>query len=268
MSSGVATPGKVGPEILEYLDWLIGRAEGQEGRAALGPIAETVSVHYRALAICLFADDANVDEFFHWLLHSPLTRKHYLVTVQSKGLGEPRYGRASFVDPVLDALAARQWNLAAEITAMASHVWLEGEEYEDDFCYGEFLGCTVRKTSPATVLAQWRKALDGGSDDRLNVAEALVAKDPQEFEQALRALLRSNEAKAHAMADPKTPSSSTDDYTFAPNRWVSIEGLALLALADREGVPTEYDLEGCAASLRTEAYAPFLSRAYPHLGLR
>jgi hypothetical protein len=267
MSSSPLTPEALGPQIVSYLDWLVESAEQAEGTAELGPVIEDICVHYRALAICMFADDGNVDDLFHWLLHSPLARKHYLVTVHGQMLGEPRYARASFVDPVLDAVAARQWSLAAEISAFESSTWLEGEEYEDDFCYGAFLRCAITGSPTDAVLGQWKRALEGGRDHRLAVAEALQSKAGTEFEQALRALLRANEAKARAMADPKNPSVLAEDFPFAPNRWMSIEGLALLALAERAGLLTHYELEGCPASARAASYAPFRSRAYPNLRL-
>jgi hypothetical protein len=267
MSSNVQTPESLGPELVSYVDWLIERAEGTQGKAELGPITEDLCLHLRALAICLFADDGEVDPFFQWLLHSPLARKHYLATVHSSGIGAPGDARLSFVDPVLDAMASRQWDLAAEIGAMSSKKWLDGDEYQDDFCYGEFLRNAVARSSLDGALERWRRALEGGADRRLDVAEAFAARDAAELEASLRALLEETAAKARTMADPNSPSPLASNYYFTPNRWVSVEGLALLALAEREGIAVDFELEGCPASLRTESYSPFRSRAYPHLGL-
>jgi len=267
MSSDPITPDTLGPKIVSYLDFLVERAEALEGQAALGPVIEDMCDHYRALAICLFADDGNTDDFFHWLLHAPLARKHYFETVPAGGPDEARNRRASFVGPVLDAIVCRQWKLAETLTAAAAPAWLEGEEYEEDYCWGVFLRLALGNASPSEIFARWRKALEGGQDRRLDVAVALAAKDAPEFEEALRALLRANEARARNMTDPGTPSILASDYPFTPNRWVSIEGLAFLSLADRNGVAAAFELPGCPADLRSATYAPFQPRAYPNLGL-
>jgi hypothetical protein len=263
MPSNVITPDSLGPEIESHLELLVEQAEDAEGKADLGPIVSEMCLYYRALAICMLADDGNVNDFFHWLLHSPIARRHYLRSVYGPGRGQPGDGRLSFVDPVLDAAAARQWPLAAEIQTLSAKQWLDGEEYEDDFCYGDFLRRAVAESLTADTLDPWRRALEGGKDPRLTVAEALCAKDAEQFEEALRALLKANEAKARAMADPRSPSALAGDYTFAPNRWVSVEGLALLALAERAGLSTEYEVEFCPAIARKGSYAPFRPRAYP-----
>jgi hypothetical protein len=267
MSSDPITPDTLGPKVVDYLDWLVERAEALEGQPALGPIVEDMCDHYRALAICLFADDGNADDFFSWLLHAPLARKHYLVTVPAGAPGEARNRRASFVAPVLDALVCRQWKLAEELSALVSPTWLVGEEYEEDFCLAEFLRRTLADADTHDVLERWRKALEGGQDKRLDVAVGLAAKDAPEFEAAVRGLLRANEARARSMTDPSTPSILASDYPFAPNRWISIEGLAFLALADKGRIATDYELQGCPAALRAGSYPPFRPRAYPHLGL-
>ncbi len=267
MNSEPTTPDVLGPKIVSYLDWLTESAESPAGQAELGPIIEDMCLHYRALAICLFADDGNTDDFFHWLLHSPLARKHYLGTLTGGARAATRARRASFIAPVQDAIVARQWPLAEQLCALASDSWVEGEEYEDDFCYGMFLGCVLRQVNPAGVLTRWRKALEGGKDLRLDVASALAGGDAAELEEALLALLRANEERARKMTDPNTPSILASNYWFAPNRWVSVEGLAFLALAERAGISTDYELQGCPGPLRSGAYAPFRPRAYPHLPL-
>lgn len=270
MATRPTTPETLGPELVMHLGDLIPRAEAAEGTAALGEFAEELSIHYRAFGICVLADEADADVFFQWLIHSALTRRHYLATVGARGLGEPRYLRASFVDPLLDAVAARQWKLAGDIGRLSAPDWLEGQEYEDDFCYGDFLRKVVAQSEAGPIvdlLARWRRVLEGGGDPRLNVAEAFVAKDAGEFEVALRSLLQANERKAMEMADPTGGSILSSDYPFFPNRWVSVEGLALLAAAERAGIPVDFDLEACPRVARVAMSTPFRPRTYPNQGL-
>ena len=79
----------------------------------------------------------------------------------------------------------------------------------------------------------------------------MTARDGVAFEEALRGLLAATAAETHAMADPTRRSILASNYPFAPNRWLSVEGLAWLALAERAGLATDYELEGCHRAVRT-----------------
>jgi hypothetical protein len=267
MPSRPVTPDSVGPEILLHLEGTIPRALRAEGTARLGAVAEKLSQYYRALAICLLADDLDVDQFFTWLLHSPLTWRHYLVSVGSKG--EPEYLAASKVDPLLDAMAARQWKLAARLASLTSPTWMEGIEYEDDFYYGDFLRriATDNQAGVEALLLRWQKVLEGNPDPRLDVARSFHERDASAFEQALRDLLEATEKKAMELSDPIGGTPSASDPPFMANRWISIEGLAWLAAAERAGIPVEFDLERCPRAVRTDQYAAFSPRGYPNQGL-
>jgi hypothetical protein len=264
MSFEPVTPDTLGPQLQLHIEWVAEQAQEAEGQAELGELVEDLCEHYRALAICMFADDASSDDFFAWLLHSPIARRHYLTTVYAKGKGRPRDGRASFVDPVQDAIVARQWKLAGDLCAAASPTWLEGLEYEEDYCYGRFLAGTLAEAETGLILARWQSALEGGADPRLAVARAFHAKDAGEFEQALTSLLREREKAAAKMVNPRTPSLLTETFTFAPNRWVSMEGLSWLALAERTGLASDYHLPACPAALREAKYPAFRPQSYPN----
>jgi len=55
--------------------------------------------------------------------------------------------------------------------------------------------------------------------------------------------------------------------TFAPNRKVMVEGLAILRLAERLGIPTKKDYKLCPRLAREATYAPFEPLAFPGVGL-
>ncbi len=232
-------------------------------------ITEELCRHYRALGICVVVSEANSDAFFHWLIQSGIARKYYLEGVKAEGGGEPAYRRASFVDPILDAVAARQWKLAAELATLSSPTWIEGEEYEDDFLYAEFWRQTLtgdKKHLPA-LADRWRAVLEGGSDLRLELVTAFLGGDSNTFAEALRTLLAWKEDEAKKIAAPKADSILADDYPFYPNRWISVEGLAWLALAERQGIRTEGSFLGCPDVVRVASYAPYQPVAYPDLPL-
>jgi hypothetical protein len=270
MASDPVTPESLLTEIVAQLNIVADWAQATRSAADLGEHAEDLCQHYRAYAICLFAQHGDVDVFFHWLLHAPIMRRHFLTLAHAQGLTDSGHWRASFIDPVLDAMAARQWKLAADICTMTSPTWLEGFEYEDDFCYADLVRRLIGGPATAGIddlMARWHTSLEGGNDPRLEVAEALLADDSDAFEASLQALLQNTEAKARRMADPSTMSPLADELPFFPNRWISVEGLALLALAERRGMTIKDDIDACPRPLRPGTYAPFRPLAYPHLGI-
>jgi hypothetical protein len=67
-----------------------------------------------------------------------------------------------------------------------------------------------------------------------------------------------------------TRESGYDDIqgvSFFPNRWVSIEGLALLAPGERRGLTIEDEIDACPRLARSDACAPCVARGYPQRGL-
>jgi hypothetical protein len=267
MPYGSITPSTARHEVSDYLDLLTDAAEARRDLLKMGKVCEDFCTHYRALGICLLSGDADLDGFFAHLMQSALTRRHYLAGIQTVGGGEPCYRRDSFIDPVFDAIAARQWRLAAEILRFGSRDWLEGEEYEDDFCYADFFRRLLTEAGAGIgkLFVHWEEVLEGGVDHRLAVAKALDARDPVAFSEALAALLDAEEAKARAIADPLTGSSRADELTFFPNRWVSVEGLALLAIAENLGLSPIGDFLACPPLARRGSATSFRSRGYPHV---
>jgi hypothetical protein len=258
------SPEDLKEDLTAQIDFCTEVAETRVDPARCGEEYEDLSRYYRALGICQLSGDADIDGFFHHLIQSALARRHYLDGV--KGGGEPRHRRASFLDPALDAIAARQWKLAGELFSRVAHSWTEGEEYEDDFCYAEVIRrLTTDDPEPLDpLLAHWEEVLEGGEDRRLEVAKALIARDAASFTEALAAHLSAEDAKARAIADPEDGSSLADEPPFFPNHWVSIEGLALLALAEKRGMEVQELFKGCPAPARAGVFGPFRSLGYPY----
>jgi hypothetical protein len=268
MNSSPVTPEDLMPEIVAQLGISAEWARAAAGTPKMGECQEDLCLHYRAMAICVLVSDGDVDGFFQWLLHSPITRRFYLKTTGAPSPAQLQYARASYVDPVLDAVVARQWKLAADIGAATSPDWLEGIEYEDDFCYGDFIRRAVSQDDAGidALLARWRAALEGGGDARLEIAEALREKNVDVFARSLVAMLEAREAKAMEMTDPEMRSPLASELPFYPNRWVSIDALALLAIGERQGLVVNEELLACPRLVRAGRYAPFRSLGYPDQG--
>jgi hypothetical protein len=267
MAAGSVSPSSLIEDIAMAIDLFTEVAEERQDIRTLGKVCEELCEHYRALGICLLSRDADVDAFFHHLVQAALTRRYYLQGIVVAGGGEPRHRRASFVGPAFDAMAAGQWNLAAEIFRGSADKWTEGDEYEDDFLYAGFVRRVLAGSTDGIddLLEHWEEVLEGGIDLRLDMARALHARDAQAFSDALRAVIEGDEATARELADPMSGSLRSDEETFFPNRWVSVEGLAMLALAERVGMPIADEMPACPSLVRGADFAPFQSLGYPHV---
>ena len=257
--------------IVHHAQSLIDTAERQKSAAHLGKLSSELARHYRALGICALLLEADVGGFFTWLLHAALARRHYLRRCAREGLGGDRWQRASFADPFLDVVAVGAWDVARQIAAVSPADWLNGSEYEDDFCHARFLALLADPAADrgalAAVLDRYERALEGGQDVRLEVDRALLARDGAAFRAAFAALLAERAAKLRELADPKRDAIQAHDYCFEPNRLVFVAGLALLRYAEREGIATEPEYPACPGLARGRWDGTFKPIAWPKLPL-
>jgi hypothetical protein len=267
MPAESVTPAALEPGLLGCVDFFTEVAETRGNPIQAAEELGELSRHYRALGICRLSADADVDGFFHYLIQSALTRRFYLEAAQAAGGGEPRHRRASLLEPVFDAMAARQWRLTRELFDLASAEWTEGEEYEDDFCYAAFVRRSLLdpQADLAALLARWERILEGAPDPRLEVARSFVSRAPGAVAAALRSLLACEDVQARAMADPDSSSTLAGELPFFPNCWVSVEALALLALAERQQIDAPSPFRACPPLARAGVFGAFYSRGFPRV---
>lgn len=258
--------------IILHLDGLARMAAQQQQVSTLGKVYHDLASHHRAYGICVLLADAEVDGFFHGLIQSALTWKYFLSHSQSEGTRNSPYRRASLNAPFLDSVAAGQWKLARQLAALSADSWLQGEEYEDDFAYARLLHhlMTFERADRAAsqqLLEQFTRALEGGSDVRLELARALVEKDQAAFDSSFEDLLEAHDFKMRKIADPRVDSVLAREYTFEPNRHVMVEGLAILQVAGRLGLKLEPEYKFCPSLARRTEYAPFSPLTFPNVTL-
>ena len=155
----------------------------------------------------------------------------------------------------LDAIAGDHIDIALEVFRMSPAAWRPGDEYEDDFCYQRLLGLLLGGAS-SDELAATLKQLDQvaeGRGARLDVGRALHARDATLFEQAFQDLLaqRSGENNADKFL-------AEEQLTVAAGTTVFVEGVAVLKLARRLGLPIapEYPMCPTLALIEREPERP------------
>ncbi|WP_163780211.1 Imm49 family immunity protein [Myxococcus vastator] len=175
------------------------------------------------------------EPFLHRLHQSGRAFAHYLRNVGNADV------RLSLSRPLFDAVGAGDFDGAALIAQHARRTWAQGEEYEEDFLFIEFLiqhgvlGAPVADCED--LLARYERALRGAEDLRLDVCRALLQANSEVFNQALALFLSDRKDRLEAQAE-----TTTFPEELLATEWnFSLEGLVLARLAERNGLETEED---------------------------
>ncbi len=154
--------------------------------------------------------------------------------------------------PFFDAIAAGDLDTAGEIARHQRHTWAQGEEYEEDFLFFEYLMrrffLDATEAACGALLDRWEVALQGSKDPRLDVCRALQVHDADAFDAGLEAFLAERAAKYDRLIDRELLSGAEADTETK----LSVEGLALVRLAGRAGVPTKDDYPGVPSIARDD----------------
>ncbi|MEJ8849308.1 Imm49 family immunity protein [Variovorax rhizosphaerae] len=237
--------------------WLVGYEEpGVYELKDLGDIGADLSRKLRALAIITLLTTGDSDKFCHNLIRSGRVREHYLTRMRQQPGQADHHLASARVDPLLDALAAGDVELAHRIAWISPRTWEPQREYEDDFCYAQILHRLIHGVqSPAVYqpfIDQFENALKGQPSERLAVVKALVQRSQADFDLAFEALL---DARRKDILSAIKRAQMEDPIVLA-GRQVFIEGLALLRLAERQGLQTAPDYLYCPSLARRPMRTP------------
>ena len=222
----------------------------------LGSICSRLSLQFRALAIIVLLGDGSTDWFLHMLMRSARARLTYLERHQALGIVDPYYTAAGRYEPLLDAIAAADYDVARKIGALSTITLCPGE-YEDDHHYGRILHALIAYQIPSDVLTDQVNQLtlyqDGEESIRLDLVRALIAADQDLFDEAFEELLLEFEDHV-AFLEAQGP---LDEAATTALRLVCIEGLAILRLAEFRGLATDTEYRFCPSLARRPMRVPF-----------
>ncbi|MCP3165928.1 Imm49 family immunity protein [Myxococcus qinghaiensis] len=195
----------------------------------------TLDLHVIAVATLLV--DGNPQGFFLNLCRMAENARRLHLLLEARGLPPPPARRNT---PLLGALGAGHFPLAEAVAAASSTQWQQGAEYEDEFLWASALQLLAR-TPPASpvalerVLVPLEKVGKEPYASRVAVARALASSDRTAFAEAF-----STACLEHGLdIEKRARSQSTPVTSFAPHRFIWLEGLALLRLAERAGIAPE-----------------------------
>ena len=212
--------------------------------AALGETLENFSNYFQGLAISYLLRDADLNQFTAYLTRSGFARRYFLRrSAQDGNTGDARLALGR-TEAFFDALAAGQMALAREIAGLSGDTWRSDWEYEDDFCYYLFLHRIVSGLDPAEeprlreILDRFETALEGGESSRLDVCRAILGRDGEAFRKGLFALMEQQQEELLPLREQMQQVEPAGCVCWARS-FVSIEGFALMRLAELSGLPRQ-----------------------------
>ncbi len=151
----------------------------------------------------------------------------------------PRQCATSFNAGLIDAIAAGHWPLAEAIAAACPADWHKRGEYEDDFCYDRLLGLFAAdawdRAAAQALLRRYAQALQGQRPARLRLCLAYFSGSAEDFADAFADFLR-EQGEALSEAEERLGEEDAEFAAFWCRRFVDIEALAWLQLAERAGM--------------------------------
>jgi len=240
----------------DELGGLLDSFQSGADRAALLRDGERVLLLLHVIAAATLLVDGNPQGFFLNLCRMAENQRRLTALLLSRReLPPPARKNAG----LLAALAAGDFKLA-DALATISGTPPQPEDYEDEHLWATILQHFARLVPlPAAATESLVGRLEAlGSKElgsRCAIARALLAGNARDFAEAFEvARLEYEEITEKRAADFTTPVTA-----FAPHRFLWLEGLALLRLAERAGIaPAEMELRYCPALARlpmTEKYA-------------
>ena len=210
---------------------------------------DAVSLDLHVIAVATLLVDGNPQGFFLNLCRMAENGRRMQELLEGRGLAPPPARRNT---PLLGALAAGHFALADAVAASSSTQWQQGAEYEAEFLWAHTLQRLARRPplSPVAlehVLVPLQQVGKEPYASRVVLARALVAGDRAGFAEAFAAA----GLDYGLVTERRARSVSTPVTSFAPHRFLWLEGLALLRLAERAGIaPTDTDFRYCPALAR------------------
>ncbi|WP_197041109.1 Imm49 family immunity protein [Chondromyces apiculatus] len=216
---------------------------GKAPISAMGDEFDAFSHQFEALGICHLLEFADESEFLTNLIRSGHARRYFLRRSRAEGNVADRHLALSRTNSFLAAAAAGDGVLARQIADESTETWNPAWEYEDDHHFFLLLHRLVQQgpSFPSgdvpAILTAFERSLDGATSARHAVCHALVAGDASAFLGALSELMQGEAA----LRDEKRSSAAVHegDVAYWPHSFVSVEGLALLNLAQLRGISTE-----------------------------
>lgn len=224
---------------------------------AAGALAEphhphTIAALFRQLGVCRLLTEGVAEPLFVAQMQSASAYLYGLRTMRDDDKV------TSLAGAWWDAIGGECWDAVAEISEHSRPAVNPAWEHEDDFLYVWFLMSRYARRPAASrpelrkLLDRWTAVLEGAHDPRHSLCDALLRGDAMAFRAAFIEVADAREAELRQQVEDRALPEEHAAWYFP--FWG--EGLALLRLAERDGLATD---EHCAMVPQvTRAHSPFV----------
>lgn len=219
---------------------------------------EETSLSLQTLAITNILVGYNRDGFIANLLSSAYTLRYYLMRSKEEN-NTSHYIAISRSEGFFDAVAAGSLELAKEIARLSPDYWIEDGEYEDDFCYYHFLHTFVRdfpnrdEKKLTSIISQFESCVAASSEYRLAVCKSFLLRDSDAFNEGFNDLLIQFDNEKE-----KRYPQLLDIADLSARKYIFVEGLALLRIAELLGFTIDSEYQYCPSIVRVKNEIPLI----------
>ena len=223
----------------------------------LGGLCLDLSAKLRCLAISALLVNADSDTFHHNLIRSGIGRIRYLRRCRDEGGETDHHCVSGRYGPFLDLVTAGDFDRAKELADLTPSSFQPPREDEDDFCYAQILqrmvghGATEVELRP--LLERFEQSVGNESSMRLELCRALTVGDQEQFDESFAGLL----SERRRSIETKRRGGQVEEPGIVAERYVCVEALAILRIADLRGLATESEYLFCPSIARRAMLTPF-----------
>jgi hypothetical protein len=236
-------------ELGELMDGFRRGADAATLRAQYRDVAR----HLHTVAVACLLVDGDPQKLFLNLVRCAENGRRFLALLRERALELPP---ASWDLPLQAALAAGDLERAGAVARLSRDTRdAAASEYEDEFLWAAVLQGLARGAPAAEVRPTLARLLEVAPDRRAAraaVVDALLERDATRFAEAFTAA----HAEHSAEVEERARSLTTPSW-FTPHRFLWLEGLALLRLAERAGVGLDAELPHCPRLARVKMTAGY-----------
>ncbi|MEP1446869.1 MAG: hypothetical protein ABJK37_12220 [Paraglaciecola sp.] len=220
----------------------------------LGPLALETGEKFRALGILGLLATADKSHLYVNLSQSASLRIKYLEKASAENKQDDHHFVLGRLEPILDLLACKDFSLLAKLQQLSPVDFSKNREYMDDYCYSKILmtlglnkGMTQCASKDVPALDDLFKTLELLENyltedlfSRAALCRALLENNAGDFSEAFH-----NFIDQTVFAIDEAKANELETATLVAKRSISVEALALLAVAQQQGFNLNQNFQLC-----------------------
>lgn len=214
--------------------WAMGFDDPDYPVEQLGKLALETGAKFRALGIYGLLATADKSHLLDNLKQAASLRIRFLEKVIAEKKTDDHHFVLGRVEPIFDLIASKNFSDLEKLVDLSPKQFRHPHEYLDDFSYAKILCHVALEKKDDTILPDLdalEEFLEEDLFSRAAMCRALLENNAQDFDEAFHNFIDQTEFSIQE----KKAKGDLDEPILIAGRFISVEGLALLALAKLKG---------------------------------